>query len=52
MLFESELHDIKELRSLYHICDRIVKDRVALSNQIASNVFEYSPYVKIEMLKN
>lgn len=52
MLFEPELHDIKGLRSLYQICDRIVKDRVALSNQIASNVFEYSPYIKIEMLKN
>lgn len=51
VLFEPESHDIKELRSLYQFRNRIVKDRVALSNQIASNSFEYSSYVKAEMKK-
>ena len=40
VLFEPESHDIKELRSLYQFRNRIVKDRVALSNQIASNSLE------------
>ena len=51
VLFEPESHNIKELRSLYQFRNRIVKDRVALSNQIASNSFEYSSYVKAEMKK-
>lgn len=50
-LFVPESHDVKELRCLYQFRDRIVKDRVALGNQMASRAFECSHYVKAEMLK-
>lgn len=50
-LFKPESHDLKLLRSLYLFRNRLVRDRVAMSNRIASGAFDFSALVKNRMKK-
>lgn len=51
-LFEPDSADLKTLRSLYQFRNRVVCERVAMGNRIASGAFDCSTLVKTRMIRH